>query len=178
MDLKGRSLEDLAYEVCTAFRRVNVVAVLVGGGAAAFYAPRAYETRDLDFVLPFELFGMPKVTVITDLGFAPTNTAGTYAHADTPYTLEILRGPLGIGEEVINTYDTLYKGASVLHIISPLNSVKDRLAHAIHFHDLNATRQAAELAKLHDIDFDAVRSWCKAEGGLSTFEVFERFHGM
>jgi hypothetical protein len=171
-NLAGLSFEKIAYVVCTAFEQANVTAVLVGGGAATFYAARAYQTRDLDFVLPLELFGMPKASILHQLGFIASNAAGTYEHPDTTFTLEILQGPLGIGDEAVRVWDTLWSGDLVLHVISPTNSVKDRLASAIHFKDLSAARQAAEIAKLHPVDMEAVKTWCEREGGMTTFALF------
>jgi len=173
--LAGFTYEEVAYEVCSAFARKSVVAVLVGGGAATFYAPKAYQTRDLDFVLHLQLFGMPKATILSDLGFTSSDAAGTYEHSEIPYTLEILRGPLAIGEEILSSWDTHTKGELILHVISPTDSVKDRLGHGIHFADLNAVRQAAEVAKLHPIDLGAVRAWCEKEGGLTSYHRFETF---
>ena len=42
--------EQLAALVCTALGRHGVDVVLSGGGAAAIYAPNAYESMDLDFI--------------------------------------------------------------------------------------------------------------------------------
>ena len=171
------SLTDIAFEVCSALRSADVAAVLVGGSAAAFHAPNALMTRDLDFVLHLELFGLPErgAEALRLLGFKSTNTAGTLSHEDITYTLEILSGPLAIGAEQIRTWDTHTKGDRVLHTISATDSVKDRLGHAIHFKDLSAARQAAEIAKVHPIDLAAVRTWCTAEGSEATYTYFEAF---
>ncbi len=169
------SYEDVAYEVCSAFHRENVLAVLVGGGAATYYAPRAYETKDLDFVLHLELFGSPKLSILDGLGFTPSSAAGTYQHLEIPYTLEILRGPLAVGGEMISKWKTHWKGDLVLHVLSPTDCVKDRLAHAIHFHDPNAARQAAEVARLHVVDMNEIKRWCEDEGGMQSFNYFELF---
>ncbi len=45
--LKGLTIEDVAFEVCSAFDRRKVIAVLVGGGATTYHAPLAYQTKDL-----------------------------------------------------------------------------------------------------------------------------------
>ena len=52
-NLKGYTIEDAAYLVCSAMKNAGVTAVLSGGAAAAIYAPKAYKTQDLDFVLHF-----------------------------------------------------------------------------------------------------------------------------
>ncbi|CAN5410635.1 hypothetical protein BH11ARM2_BH11ARM2_35520 [soil metagenome] len=166
---------DVAYKVCSAFDRNSVVAVLVGGGAATFYAPQAYETKDLDFVLHLELFGLPDVSVLTGLGYRPSRTAGTYEHPQSPFTLEILQGPLAAGGETLYEWDTHRKARLVLHVIKAEDSVKDRLAHAIHNGDPNAAKQAAEVAKRHSVDMAEVRAWCEEEGGLSAYGVFAAF---
>ncbi len=173
----GMSLADVAYEVCTAFEPIDVVAVLVGGSAAAFHAPKASKTKDLDFVLHLELFGMPErgPQALRDLGFKPTTTKGTLAHDDIVYTLEILEGPLAVGVEDVEKWDTHRQEDRVLHVISPIVSIKDRLAHAIHFHDLSAAMQAAEIAKLHEVDVADVALWCSTEGGSAVYAYFKRF---
>lgn len=83
--------------------------------------------------------------------------------------------PFGIGDENLTSFETLHKQDLVLHVISPTDSVKDRLAHAIHFKDINAARQAAEVARNQDVDLEAVRKWCQAEGGARIFETFKTF---
>lgn len=173
--LAGLPYADIAFEVCSAFDRHGVLAVLVGGGAASFYAPEAYQTRDLDFVLHLEFFGMPDKSVLEGLGFTPSSASGTYQHSETPYTLEILKGPLAMGDETITSWETHRQGDLILYVISPMDSVKDRLAHAIHFKDLNAARQAAAVAKHHPIDTEALKSWCQNEGGITAFTYFKSF---
>lgn len=173
--VRGMTLDQVAFAVCSAFNRAGVVAVLAGGGAAAFYAPAAEMTRDLDFVLHFELFGMPKASIIADVGFTPSNAAGTYMHEEIPFTLEILQGPLAVGEEILRRYETFRRGESVLHVLTATDSVKDRLASGEYFHDLSAIKQAAKIAKSHAIDLEAVRAWCESEGATRTYEQFVAF---
>jgi len=174
------SLEDVAYEVCTAFEHAGVLAVLVGGGAATYYAPKAVMTRDLDFVLHLELFGMPDrgVEILRGLGFRSTSTKGTLEHDAIPFTLEILDGPLAVGAESVESWVTVRNGLRVLHVISPIVSIKDRLCHAMHFGDISAARQAAEVANVQPVDLSELRVWCEAERpeggrGGTIFRYFE-----
>ena len=173
--LLGKTFEEIAFEICSSFDRAGIVAVLLGGGAAAYYAPKAYETRDLDFVLPFELFGMTDASLVSDLGFSKSKTEGTYENPDIPFTLEVIQGPLAIGEESLTAFSSFRHKDLVLHVLSVTDSVKDRLSHAIHFHDLNSARQAAEVAKVNKIDLDSIKKWCEAEDGTKIFEIFEAF---
>lgn len=45
------TIVDVAFAVCTALERAKIIAVLTGGSAATYYAPEAYQSRDLDFVI-------------------------------------------------------------------------------------------------------------------------------
>lgn len=45
------SLVDVAFAVGTALERAGITAVLTGGSAATFYAPDAYQSSDLDFLI-------------------------------------------------------------------------------------------------------------------------------
>ena len=48
------TLADVAFAVCTALHTNGGVAVLTGGSAATYYAPDAYQSRDLDFLHAFD----------------------------------------------------------------------------------------------------------------------------
>lgn len=48
------SLTDVAFAVCTALHRAGYTSVLTGGSAATFYAPTAYQSKDLDFVITLQ----------------------------------------------------------------------------------------------------------------------------
>src|SRR5690606_901155 len=50
---KASSLTEVAFAVCTALDRAGTKAVLTGGSAATYYAPDAYQSGDLDFVIAF-----------------------------------------------------------------------------------------------------------------------------
>ncbi len=63
----------------------------------------------------------------------------------------------------------------MLHVISPTDSVRDRLAAAIHYKDLSSAKQAAEIAKLHEVDLEVIKSWCEEEGGATVFAIFDAF---
>jgi hypothetical protein len=168
------SLEEVAFAVCTAMSNSGVTAVLTGGGAAAFYAPAAYVTHDLDFVLPLAFSGT-SATPILELGFTPSSARGMYRHPETPLTLEFLDGPLAVGGDIISAWETVTREAALLYVITPTDSVRDRLAAGIHWNDPNASRQAAEVAKVQPVNLVEVEEWCRLEGGDRVFELFRQF---
>jgi hypothetical protein len=84
------SLSDVGFAVCTALDRVGERAVLCGGSAATYYAPEAYQSRDLDFVLRFGARAKIVDEALRPLGFvrAPEGTAVRVQSAKTRVTLE------------------------------------------------------------------------------------------
>ena len=118
--------------------------------------------------------------ILRGLGFRSTSTKGTLAHDAIPFTLEILDGPLAVGAESVESWVTVRNDQHVLHVISPIVSIKDRLCHAMHFGDISAARQAAHVAKTQPVDVSELRAWCEAErpeggrGGM-VFRYFETF---
>ena len=165
------TIVELAFAVGTALTEGGVVAVLSGGGAAAAYAPEAYQTQDLDFVLQST---RAKVDPILNLGFRPRGRSGMYEHPAVPFTLEFPPGPLAVGDEVIRVWKTLHEAGRELNIVTPTDCVRDRLAAAIHWRDEKSIDQAAAVAHHHPVDLEIVRAWCEKEGGARTFEAFRR----
>ncbi len=168
------TLVDLAYEVCTALDLNGITAVLSGGGAATVYAPDAYQSRDLDFILQLSATdGLPNDQPLRDIGFNQRDRSGIYSHALVVFTLEFPPGPLAIGAEIITQWQTLHREeTALLHIITPTDSVRDRLAAAIHWNDFMSIRQAVAVAARHEVDLNVIESWCDSEGGARQFRSF------
>ncbi len=165
---------DLAFAAGTLFSDRGIVAILVGGGAATFYAPEAYQTRDLDFVFQFGLTGLRQAD-LASIGFSETKTRGVFAHPELPFTLNCLEGPIAIGDELLHGWAIQTRGSQTLNVLHPIDCVRDRLAAAIYWNDLSSIRQAAAVANHQAIDHDAIRSWCEREASPRTFELFRRY---
>lgn len=121
------TLDQLAFIVCTALETDGTTAILSGGGADTVYAPDAYQSRDLDFIFEYwSATGTPSVTPLLNLGFVLNGQS--YTHPMTHYTVDFPVGPLAIGIEKVVSWDTLRRGHQVLHILSPTDCVRDRLA--------------------------------------------------
>lgn len=167
------SLTETAFVVGTALENAGVEAVLSGGGAATVYAPDVNQSQDLDFILGFwSSLGLPD-KCIRGLGFVPKN--GIYEHADTRFTLEFPKGPLSIGDEVVTTWNTLREGDMVLNILSPTDSVRDRLLWFFSYnrYDFSALEQALGIALRQEIDLPRIKAWAIAEGATERFGIFE-----
>ncbi|HZH99430.1 MAG TPA: hypothetical protein VEX38_10705 [Fimbriimonadaceae bacterium] len=165
------TLTELAFLVCTALDRAGTTAVLSGGGAATVYAPAAYQSRDLDFILElWSSTGAPAARPLIELGFEIQGQ--TYVHPETVFTVEFPTGPLAVGEEAITRWNTLKNGDLLLHILSPTDCVRDRLAWFLFSNDFSALEQALAVAALHPIDMPLIEQWCVAEGQPGKFQIF------
>lgn len=167
------TLPQMAFIVGTALRSDQWSAVLTGGAAAAVYAPIEVQSHDLDFIFEFKLIeeAIPEQRILT-LGFRRKGTL--YAHDLSPFTLEFPPGPLAIGEELVNEWSTLTDGDLTLDILSPTDSVKDRLCWFLHYGDVAGMAQALAVARAQQIDLTNVESWAAREGRPDRFAIFLR----
>lgn len=168
-------IREVAFIVGDAIHRAKIDAVLTGGGAATVYAPEAYQSRDLDFVLGFWAeSGEAQGHCLLELGFI--QDGGGYRHASSPFTVEFLRGPLKIGDETLTDWNTLEEGGRVLNIITPTDCVRDRLSWFLFYRrvDRSALEAALGVARNYPIDLDAIERWAVAEGAADRFKTFRR----
>ena len=96
---ESSSLTDVAFAVCTALGREGFVVVLTGGSAATFYAPKAYPSKDIDFVIT--LRGKAGTEAMSAFGYKLKGDY--YLHASSPFPIEFPPGPLGIGDDLIKS---------------------------------------------------------------------------
>ncbi len=164
------SLREVAFSVCTALHQASITAILTGGSAATVYAAGAYQSRDLDFVLSFAAPGGG--AVLAALGYRLVG--GTYQHAVSPLTLDFPPGPLMVGGDLVSTWDTVRDGERLLHILSPTDCCRDRLAGFLFWNDRGSLAQALAVARAERprIDLDVVRDWCEREGQLAKLREF------
>lgn len=166
------TLRELAFLVCTALDQEGYIAVLTGGSAATIYAPDAYQSSDLDFVFTFwsSLGGVSEQALLA-LGF--TRAGDFYKHPSSAYTLDFPRGPLAVGSQMIDDWLTMTDGDRVLYILTPTDSVRDRLCAYYFYNDFSGLEQALAVASRQTIDIEVVRNWSQREGELAKFTNFE-----
>lgn len=168
---EASSLVDVAFAVCTALTRSGFTAVLTGGSAATYYAPQAYQSLDLDFVLT--LRGAGSALALETLGFRRKNNF--YVHPRSKYSLDFPPGPLAVGDDLITTWSTVTRSDETLHVLTPFDSCRDRLASWLFWNDFSGLEQALSVfrAQTAHIDLAALRAWAKREGQRQKFELFE-----
>jgi hypothetical protein len=158
------TLIDVAFAVCTALDRAGEHALLVGGSAATFYAPEAYQSSDCDFILAFGPEARDVIPTLAALGFH-RSAEGFFRHAELIYTVEFPKGPSYIGIDRIENHATVRRGDELLYVYTPTDVVRDRLIHFWAWGDYNALRAALDvaIAQRLEVDYTAIVSWTERE---------------
>lgn len=175
--VRESSLTEVAFVVCTVLDEVGIVAVLTGGSAATVYAPSAYQSRDLDFVVELREGDVDANAKLQALGYRLVGDH--YEHDQNTLLLEFPVGPLMVGGELIQKWDTIRQDSLLLRIITPTDSCRDRLAGFLFWSDRGSLHQALAVAKAQRqrVDFGIIRRWCELEGRMGEFREFERALG-
>jgi hypothetical protein len=157
----------------------GIRSVLVGGAVVAIYTEGLYRSGDLDLV-PDDLGRSRLTAALAKIGFEPTRSR-YFKHPDCAHLfLEFPRGPVEIGEQYPVIPAEIQWEGRTLRLLSPTDSVKDRLAGYIHWKSRANFDQALLISRRQQgrVDLDAVHDWCEREGGTSAFdELMERLNG-
>lgn len=171
------TVEEVAAIVSDALEDAGITATLSGGSAVTIYSKNKYLSRDLDFVTS-ALLGELK-PVMERLGFETTGTPrlSHFRHPKVEWYVEFPPSPLSFGHLYVNPSDCTVIELPVgkLRIITPTQSVMDRLAAAYAWKDAQSRDQAIMVATNQDIDWEALRTWFTNEG--ESVEEFRRFKG-
>lgn len=165
------TLVEVAFQVCSALHERGIVAVLTGGSAATFYAPDAYQSRDLDFVIMAR--GAHGSEALEGLGFRLKSDF--YVHVRSRFTLDFPPGPLAVGDDTVTAWSTVRRKRETLHVLSPTDSCRDRLASFLFWNDFSGLEQALAVQQAHPrtVDLALIRAWCRREGQSQKFGLFE-----
>lgn len=167
------SLIDGAFVVCTALDAAGVTAILCGGSAATFYAPEVYMSADADFVMTVDIPLAEVTPILAPLGFR--REGRIYVHElATEWSVDFPPGPLAIGRDFVTQWVTVRRDGEILHVISALDSIRDRFMHYLAWNDYSGLTQAVGVARAQSgsVDLDALRVWTELE--LKETPVYER----
>jgi len=145
---------------------------MTGGSAATYYAPRAYVSEDIDFVLTLVSCGGEEA--LAKLGYRRKHDF--YIHPDSRFPVEFPPGPLAIGDDLVETWTTIRRRGQLLHVLTPTDSCRDRLASFLSWKDFNGLEQALEVCRSQGpkVNLKQVREWCLRERKANEFELFRR----
>jgi hypothetical protein len=172
MDLSDLSIRELAALICEKLTKEGLRATLSGGACAEIYSNAQYVTGDLDFVVNYIWPGNDKIinNVMTNLGFE--RNGRLFANSTVKYWVEFPPGPLSIGEEYkIQPIELTLKTGS-LSLLSPTDSLKDRLTGFFYGNDNQCLEQAVMIYKMNKVDMDNIRKWAEIEDQPDKFNEF------
>jgi hypothetical protein len=160
------TLLEVAALVSDALRNADIEATLCGGSAVTIYSENAYLSRDLDFVTSALIEDLSPA--LEPLGFRHTGVPrlSQFHHPLIEWYLEFPASPLAFGHLRVDHKDCAVMDLAVgkLRIITPTQSVMDRLAAAFAWHDAQSREQAILVAARQEVDWDALEIWFANEG--------------
>jgi hypothetical protein len=163
-------IEPVAGEVCEALRKKGVEAILVGGAVVTIYSVNEYQSMDLDFVVRGSDAAL--LEAMASIGFRK-GRGRHFERPGTPYIVEFLPPPPGIGRVIIQTFATRKTAGGLLNLYDPTHCVMDRLAAFYHWSDPQGLAQAVMVARRHRIRLAEVRKWSEGEGMAERFAEFQ-----
>lgn len=166
--LTGLSLGELAAFVADHLRTRGIDVVLVGGACICIYSDNKYRSFDLDFITTGMTSRQKIRAALLEIGF--TEEQRYFKNPETDFFIEFPSGPLAIGDELPGEIATLPYPTGVLRLLSPTDSVKDRLAAYYHWKDRQSLEQAVLVTGDQPVDLNEVRRWSAKEGFGEEFE--------
>jgi hypothetical protein len=163
---------ELAAYIDTNLRNNGIYVVLSGGACVAVYSSYKYVSKDLDFIAVFTLDHKKVESLMKEIGFEKQGR--NYFHPETNWYTEFISGPPGVGQNPIGEIHKIPQPTGNLRILSPADSVKDRLAAFYHWGDRQCLEQALLVAESNQVDLESIKTWSVLEGKKEGFEVFKR----
>lgn len=168
MKFSNIDLKELACLIYETLKKAGIDVVLVGGACVSIYSQNRYQSSDLDFVTYEELRLIEKA--LEPIGFRRSGRC--FVHDDCPFLLDFVNPPIAIGNESIKHFKTMKTSFGSLQLLTPTDSVKDRLVSFFHWNDEQAFEQALLVAESHTIDLDDLKQWATAEGHFDKLKKF------
>lgn len=166
---KMSTLEIAAY-ICQQLLDIDVKTTLSGGFCVEIYSFGEYSSMDIDLI-DQSIFKHNEIKKkMQELGFSEEGKH--FRHPDTKYTVEFPASPLAIGSELVKEIAEIETEYGVLRLITPTDSVKDRLIAYYAWNDDRSLEQAILVAINNDIDLENVKIWSEKEQELEKYEHF------
>ena len=171
VDWKKISIKDLAAVISKKLHETDIVAVLTGGACVSIYTKNKYVSYDLDFVSYSPLKEISGV--LSEIGFI-RESSRHFVRKGCPFLVEFVAPPLSIGDEPVKSIERLRTRLGNITLLTPTDSVKDRLAAFYHWNDSQALEQAVMLVKAQKVNLREIKRWSDKEGQADKHKVFIR----
>jgi hypothetical protein len=169
------TLLEVAAAVSAALQRAGIEATLSGGAAVSIYSANEYQSKDLDFVTAAVIDELRPV--LEELGFRHTGVPrlSQFSHPRTEWYVEFPPAPIAFGHLHVTHDDcaVIDTRAGQIRIITPTQSVMDRLAAVYAWNDQQSWEQAVLVASRQEIEWNVLEAWFNNEGAGE--EEFQRF---
>ena len=166
---KKSSIEEVATLVCTALSKQGIDCFLSGGAVVSIYTDNEYESLDLDFVSFDDRKKIEKVMLT--LGFRKEQSRH-FTHPNTDIFVEFPGAALLIGDQPIKEFSKVKNKYGTLKLLTPTDSVLDRLAAFYHWDDRQGLDQAIMICKKQKVNLSKVKSWSMAENMSEKYDLF------
>jgi hypothetical protein len=169
IDWKKIGIKQLAAIISVKLQERGIDAILVGGACVSIYTKNRYLSFDLDFITHATLKEV--ATALTDIGFK-RESSRHFIRSGCPFFIEFVAPPAAIGNEPVRDKFRLKTMMGTVVMLTPTDSVKDRLAAYYHWNDPQALEQALMVAKSQKINLRKVKSWSEKEGHAEKYREF------
>lgn len=149
----------------------GIDAILVGGACVSIYTKNKYLSSDLDFISGYTIKEISPV--IAELGFE-RKSSRHFERAGCSFFIEFVSPPAAIGSEPVKETATLKTRLGKITLLTPTDSVKDRLAAYYYWNDPQALEQALMIAQVQKINLREVKRWSEIEGHKEKYDFFLR----
>jgi len=166
------SIGELAAFVCSHLESREIRVILSGGACVSIYSHNKYQSFDLDFIEQFSVKKYSLKETLKEIGFEENGRH--FVNPETEYFLEFPPGPLSVGDEPVKTTEILQFETGALHLLSPTDCVKDRLAGYYHWNDMQCLEQAILVARDKQLDYREIERWSRKEGKLSEYRKIKK----
>jgi len=164
-------IPDLAAIICEHLKKRGIEATLVGGACVSIYTKNKYISYDLDFVTENSLKEL--APILDELGFIRKD-GRLFEHPECGFLLDFPAPPLAVGNEPVSKFNSIRTRRGVIHLLTPTDCVKDRLAAYFFWNDRQALEQAILVAKDNKINQAEIAGWAVKEGATEKLKVFQR----
>lgn len=168
---KNIDIKKLAAIVSSRLNEKGIDAILVGGACISIYTKNKYLSSDLDFV---SYATIKEITqAMLDLGFK-RESSRHFMREECPFFIEFVAPPLAIGREPVEKIQELRTKFGKILLLTPTDSVKDRLAAYFFWNDPQALEQAILVAKAQKTNLREIRRWSGIEGFEDKYKDFKK----
>jgi len=161
------NIGELAAYICSHLENHGIKVTLSGGACVSIYSNNKYQSFDLDFIERFSVKKNPLAEVLSKIGFFQKGRY--FINPETEFFIEFPPGPLSVGDEPVKLTETLTFETGNLHLLSPTDCVKDRLAGYYHWNDMQCLEQAVLVSYNKQINYKEIERWSRKEGKLDEF---------